>query len=370
MITVRPHARLLGILWSILLAFVLLSIMIYGYIHFQAGVSGLEPVRVAESRSEDIVLAFSAVNPSYVAGDTGSFHIDVVNLHTTPLRRIDFNLKVTALTILGLRVMEINESSTRTFKHGVRETIPINRTIPFITPSGFYLLELKARPERLPAQPPLKLTIYIGMSNYLLVLLVLMAFASGFRLSLIIFYDRLRMIGEAAANPTVRKAAIQLISLEDQIEITGGQLISAIKNFSTGQRFIFSGICILISAALTLTVGFEGLAEELAIVTYFCLVLGVVNLIWEYRKEVKPLKFRLPYPLRLPLSLAILTLLIYFSSSSLSPIFLIASLVVTVGVAVKPILGRRLAEGVKRELGGVEKVVVEEFKDKSERARS
>ncbi|MEM3381219.1 MAG: hypothetical protein QXQ11_03565 [Candidatus Bathyarchaeia archaeon] len=67
----------------------------------------------------------------------------------------------------------------------------------------------------------------------------------------------------------------------------------------TGQRFIFSGICTLISAALTLTVGFEGLAETLVIITYFCLVLGVVNLIWEYRKEVKPLKFRLPYRLRL-----------------------------------------------------------------------
>ncbi|MBS7650742.1 MAG: hypothetical protein QXN62_07110 [Candidatus Bathyarchaeia archaeon] len=88
----------------------------------------------------------------------------------------------------------------------------------------------------------------------------------------------------------------------------------------TGQRFIFSGICTLISAALTLTVGFEVLAETLVIITYFCLVLGVVNLICEYRKEVKP-KFRLPYPLRLPLSLTILTLLIYFSSS-LSPIFL------------------------------------------------
>ncbi|MBS7628705.1 hypothetical protein KEJ23_01835 [Candidatus Bathyarchaeota archaeon] len=337
----RPHAKYSAILCCLLLIPMLTATIIYIYLHLHAGVPGLEPVTVAESRSEDIILAFSAVNPSYVAGETGSFHIDVVNLHTTPLRRIDFNLKVTALTIFGLRVMEVNESSTRTFKHGVRETITINRTIPFITPSGFYLLELKGKPERLPSQPTLKLTIYIGMSNYLLGLLIFLIFTSGFRLSLIMLYDRLKTIGEAAANPILRKVAIQLLSLEDLVEDAEGQLISAIKNFSTGQRFIFSGICILISAALTLTVGLEGLAEQLAIITYFCLVLGVANLIWEYRKEVKPLKFRLPYPLRLPLSLAILTLLIYFSSSSLSPTFLMASSIVTITVALNPYIKKR-----------------------------
>lgn len=337
----RPHTKYSAILYCLLLIFMLLATMIYIYLHFQAGFSGLEAVTLAESRSEDIILAFSAVNPTYTAGDTGSFHIDVVNLHPTPIKRIDFNLKVKVLTMGGLRVMEVNESSTRTFRFGVRETITINKTIPFITPSGFYLLELTAQPERMPTQPSLRIVIYIGMSNYILGLLILLVFASGFRLSLIIFYDRLRMIVETAANPKVRAAATQLLSIENQMEDIEEQLLSAIKNFSTGQRFIFSGICILMSAALTLTVGFEGLAEQLAIVTYFCLVLGVVNLIWEYRREVKPPKFRLPYPLRLPLSLTTLTLLIYFSLSSLSPIFLVTSILVTIAVTVNPYIRSR-----------------------------
>jgi hypothetical protein len=343
---VRFHARLLGILWSTLLVFALLSITIYGYAHHQARVSGLEAVPVAASRSEDIVLAFSAVNPSYIAGDTGSFNIDVVNLHPTPIKRIDFNLKVKVLTMGGLRVMEVNESSTRTFMHGVRETININRTIPFITPSGFYLLELRARPEKLAAPPPLELTIYIRMSSYMLGLLLLLASVSGFGLGLNIFYEDL--LDLYASSPKLRRWLSPLIMLEDWIESSRAQLFSAVRSFSTGQRFIFSGICILMSAALTLAAGLQDLAEQLAIVTYFCLVLGVVNLIWEYRREVKPPKFRLPYPLRLPISLTILTLLIYSSLSSLSPIFLIASLLVTVGVTFRPVLRGKFSKVSRR----------------------
>ncbi len=56
---------------------------------------------------------------------------------------------------------------------------------------------------------------------------------------------------------------------------------------SVGQRFVFLAILFLILAAFILAGGAENFANHMAIITYFCLVVGVLNLLIEETKLVK-----------------------------------------------------------------------------------
>ncbi len=58
-----------------------------------------------------------------------------------------------------------------------------------------------------------------------------------------------------------------------------------LRGLSIGQRFVYVAIVLLILAAVVLSVYGEGLANAIAIVSYYFLTLGVINLLFEYRSE-------------------------------------------------------------------------------------
>jgi len=96
---------------------------------------------------------------------------------------------------------------------------------------------------------------------------------------------------------------------------------------------VFTGICVLIAAALALSLGLEQFANQLAILTYFALVIGVGNFIYE-NLEVKWLaKFKSRILSRAFLSLFIFNLLIYLSNMPIIFMVLIfASLIILINL--------------------------------------
>jgi len=92
------------------------------------------------------------------------------------------------------------------------------------------------------------------------------------------------------------------------------KVFKPVISLSLGQKFVLVAIILLISAAIVLASGNETDANRIAILTYYSLVLGVLNLLFEY--IVNPEENQSdPHPdLRAAISLAVLGILMYFTS--------------------------------------------------------
>jgi hypothetical protein len=301
----------------------------------------IETRAIGHSQSEDLAISCVAVNTSYVAGEKAVFYFEVVNLGNRTIRRIDYTLRVATLSLLGLQILETSEYSTRTYMKGVTERLVVERALPTITPSGFYALQIIAKPEGLDPLEPCELVIYVSNSKYLMGFLASFLLLSGSICGLLTVSAYVRRVGVESVGPSLRSVASALLSLDFSVEHAENRSIEVLQGFSIGQRFVFSAICSLLLAGFSLALRLQGLADQLAILTYFALVVGVGNLFWENFREARPPRFKLPFPLRFTLSLLLLTLLLYLSLPAVSTVFVVVSGAITAAVAVDSVFGLR-----------------------------
>jgi hypothetical protein len=316
---------------------------VYASFYVQASLSSVRAKPSSTVSFEGVTLTFSSAKPFYAAGEKAVFYIDVLNLRDQPIYRIDFSLKVKALSFFGLQVMKINDYSTRTFNPGKPERITIERVMPIATPPGFFALELEAKPESMNSLPSATIIIYVKSSKTVFIapltasifsmvafcFSIFIAYTSledlkrslpsrkfkvGFRLGRFMLSAGIKL--PALKDSTIRNLGILMLLIEDKIYAT-------ISAFSIGQKFVFTGICVLIAAAFALSLGLEQFANQLAILTYFALVIGVGNLIYENLEVKRLAKFKSRIPSRIFLSLFIFNLLIYLSNM---PIMFMASI--------------------------------------------
>jgi len=259
--------NLIRLFFLLVLLASLALILVFAFSWSQAVLLSVKEKASETVYSEDITLVFSSSKPYYTLGETAVFYIDILNLREFPISKVDFSLKVKALSLFGLNIISIEDYSTRTFKPGKLERIIVERSLPAFIPPGFFTLELSARPSILKSPPKASITICL--------------------------------------KPSTSSMTTPLTVLIFSCAI------------SIGQKFVFLGICVLMIAALQLIFALETFANDLAALAYFSLTIGAINLIWETSKRKTTfLKFHLPT--RLILSLTILGLLTYVSNMILA----------------------------------------------------
>ncbi|MGQ9544031.1 MAG: hypothetical protein ACUVTM_08160 [Candidatus Bathyarchaeia archaeon] len=306
---------------------------IYTFSYVQYVLPGVRVAASSTVSSQGLTLSFSSDKPSYKAGERAIFYIDVLNLRDNMIRRIDFSLKVKALSLLGFQALEIEDYSTRNFNPGRPERIVVERNIPMIAPPGFFTLNLEAKPASLKPLPTATITIHIEPSTISFIAHLTVSILSGVAFCSSIFMAHTSV--EALRTPLPKRrvrinsqfgkftfsAGVELPVLRDPkvrelgilMFLIDAKIRGTIGAFSIGQKFVFSGIWILMATALTFSAGLEQVAEQLAILAYFTLVIGVGNLMWENLK-VKHLSELKSPALRSILSLLTFNGLIYLSA--------------------------------------------------------
>jgi len=308
-------------------------ILVFTFSWFQALSSSVEEKASATVYCEDIILVFSSSKPSYTLGETAIFHIDILNLQEFSISRVDFSLNVKALCLFGLNVLSIEDYSTRTFKPGKLERIIVERSLPAFIPPGFFTLELSARPSILKAPPKASITICVKPSTSSTITpLTALVFSS-------VIYTLLTLgahvdVSKLPESPALRRLALFAYLSNVRSEEVDEAFKKTFINFSIGQKFVFLGISALIMAAFPLIVGPEGFANDLAILAYFSLTIGIVNLLWETSKH-KTTNLKLHPSIRLILSLSILGLLTYFSNMILATVIFGFTLYMAIYVKLK-----------------------------------
>jgi len=265
---------------------------------FQASSPDLNVKTSTIIEDNNMFLSFSSSRPFYDTGQKASFFIDVVNRQDQVIRRIDYTLSVKYLGIEVFRMEESSEREGRGYRPGVWERLSMEKSLPELIPPGLYALEFFARPVGMDATGPATIVIYVRPSPSLLQSSVFAVIVSGVLLTLSL----------TAGAPLMRRIDEETIRL--------------ITNFSIGQKFAFSGICLLMLAAFMLMGGLEMFANEFATLTYFSLVIGVLNLFWDSISESRPRLLRTfprtPFSSRTLISLLAFGILIYLSRPAIS----------------------------------------------------
>ena len=218
-------------------------------------------------------------------GETSTFYFDITNKDYGIANKTDMDLKV---IYYGNIVYTKSEASIREYKQGEKVVITTKQQLPLVTPPGEYLMEFGFKPdntgeEHTPTQ--LRYKVYVQPSFYQLLLSFLGVLIFGYSF----FYSKKV---EIATNSSISR------------------LRKNYKHFTVGQRFLFIGICTIMITALLLMLGMESLANEVAIVAYYLLVIGVANNLLEYSKIEKE-------EVRYVLSLCVLSALIFLSNSGI-----------------------------------------------------
>jgi hypothetical protein len=229
----------------------------------------------------------------------------------------------------------MDDYSTRTFIPGNLERIIVERNLPELTPPGFYTLELTTKPSIMKASPKASITIFVRPSTFVII--------SFFTVLLLLIDCNILLSSPVLQSPAFRKLAlfahsinIILIALRRLIlsvtSISQGVLSPAFRklalfarSISIGQKFVFLGICILTITSVALALGLERFAINSAIFFYFCLIIGVTNLLWEALRY-KITSLNLHPSLRMILSLAMLGLLTYSLNEILATVILASAL--------------------------------------------
>jgi len=275
-------------------------------------------------------LSFSSSNAFYKAGEKASFYIDVVNRRDETIERMDYTVKVRALWYLGIEVFRTEESSKRKgqgYRPGVWERLYIERSLPELVPPGLYALELVAKPVGMDATAPATITIYVRPSSSLLQSSILAVIISGIALALSLTAPITRCAMQLKGRLEFLKAPIMGIATyvtSARAQRIEAETMRSIASFSIGQKFVFSGICLLMLAAFMLIGGLEAYANEIAILTYLSLVIGVSNLIWdnilESRVKLSKISRKAPSYSRIFISLLAFGILIDLSRPAISNI--------------------------------------------------
>lgn len=194
-------------------------------------------------------------------GEVSTFYFEIINKESRIANRMDINLKV---VYYGNIVYERSESSIRDYKQGEKVVITTERQLPLTTPPGEYVMRFQFKPDNINQNYTAQLNykIYVQPSFYQLLFSFLGVLIFGY--SFLYF---------------------------KKVEISVNSLISLLrkeyKHFTVGQRFLFLGICAIIMTALFLMLGAESLANQVAIVAYYLLTIGVANNLLEYLKIEK-----------------------------------------------------------------------------------
>lgn len=190
------------------------------------------------------------LNKTYKPGEAIRVDFFITNKQSRVVSEIDIRLDV---YYLGKKVFTYSHPSWREYTKGREVHIYYETNLPAITLPGTYTLKFYFSPEgQKPKSGETVIEVVPTESWYATVALIFLAF---FTLALIITVHRER-IGEFYFN------------------------------LSIGQRFVLLAIIFLIGAALLLAGGAESFANNLAVITYFCLVVGVANLLFEETEVV------------------------------------------------------------------------------------
>jgi len=318
----------------LVLVFSLAFILIYVSSYCLALSSSLHE-RVSETvYGEDMVIIFSSLKRSYIPGERAIFYIDVLNIREFPIFRVNFSLNVKASSLFGLDVYSTEGYSTRAFMPGKFERMQtlskdaVEVSLPAFLPPGFYTLELSAKPQILKSPPKVALVIYVEPSTSAIAAPLTTLVFSGTLYIMLTLGARVDA-GKLSKNPAARKLALFSYSINIKSQEVAMALKRTFINFSIGQKFVFLGICFLITATLPLILRFEGPANDLAILAYFSLMIGVINLLWESSKP-RIINLQLHPSVRLMLSLINLGLLTYLSNKILGTMILVFTLYIAI----------------------------------------
>jgi len=307
-----------------------LTLLISG---FQARSLNLNIKTSAIIEDNNMFLSFSSSSGFYDAGQKASFHIDVVNRRNETIQRIDYTVRVRALWYLDIEVFRMEGNSEREgrgYRPGVWERLSIEKSLPGLIPPGLYALELVAKPVGMDPTAPATIIIYVRPSSSHLQFSMLAVIVSGVALGVSLtgglitkWATQLKGRLESLRAP-IMGIVTHLTSARAELQRIEAETIRLIASFSIGQKFVFSGICLLMLAAFMLIGGLEAFANEIATLTYFSLVIGVLNLIWDNISEsrVKLLKTlqKSPSYSRTLISLLAFSILVYLSRPTVSNI--------------------------------------------------
>ena len=335
--------RIINMLLLAILLGSLASILVYVSSYYLSLFSNLfSDVREKPSETvygEDLTVIFSSLEPSYMPGETATFHIDVANQREFSIYQVNFSLTVKSISFLEAPVHSMEGSSTKVFlpeKFERMRTYPaeaVEVRLPEFIPPGYYVLELQAEPSGLEAPPKAFIIIYVKASTSIFATLLSASFFSVGVYGLLDFGAHVDL-SNLPKNFFLRRLALFSYSLNVKALNAEVAFERTFNNFSIGQKFIFLAICSLIMTLLPLMLRFETFANDLAILTYFSLVIGVVNLSWENFKT-KTVDLKLHPSSRLVLSLIALGLLAYLSNRILGTLIFALTSYVLIQVVVK-----------------------------------
>jgi hypothetical protein len=309
-----PHHLIRIIVAAIALISIALLVP-YALSYLGASFSSQREIPSQTVRNERIVVAFSSERGSYVPGENATFYISILNRQQVPIRRVDFSLSVRASSLFGVEVTSASDHSDRTFEPGRLETIVVKRYLPSFLPPGFYTLRLSAK--ALGSEPPLQADIVV----YLMPSIAVWGPPLAGLLAGVGLYVVMAMGARTRAGVTPRYVVLRNVRLlGSRIDATDERfsswVIGVYASFSVGQKLVFFGICVLMSTLIPLTAYLESYANDLAVVAFLLLAVGVTNLVLEMR--VKPADIGFRGAARMMLSLTVVGILTYSSNKILA----------------------------------------------------
>lgn len=338
---------------SRLIKIFLMAIILLSFLYLVLGIYAMssevgEEDTTDRVESSSMAMVLNSRKAVYHPGEGADFVIRITTKE--PMERIDFSLAVNP-AFLGLQVFGTKAYSDRGFEPGKTESFdfprrysPINK-FPAITPPGVYELEFTALPEgKAGGSATTTISLAVMPNPYLFYLsLALAALCLGIYIHLFkgsrvvpliivggvsggVLYMVLKALLTYPVVLPLLLAAL-LYTYNQKISFEGISLTRAseylslgaehISNFSIAQQFVFAAICLLFLTAITLSAGLETMANSVAILAYYSLVIGVFNSLWEYisKTEEKEAVYRVP--LRVTLSLTAFVFLVHFSIAEL-----------------------------------------------------
>jgi hypothetical protein len=334
---------------------------------------------------DDIAITFLSTSPLYHSGENLDFQIHVDNQGAEFIFNIDFLINVRSLSIFDVKIFTKEHYSDRGFEGNSIDIIEIGSrghmdvTLPSVTPSGIYELELVATPENRGTLPPAKVKMFViqspgyiylyffGMFLFFVLYEIQIAYGDVIRLKTtevtgamqkdkIAYYALMEQEKKETEN-IIRKpfyfflpikfilyeAVEKALPLINELQEIDRKLKASCVDFSIGQKFVFGGICLLVSTAVVLSAGLSMFAEKFAILAYCSLVIGIFNILFEDFQESRDSKtsINVNLPLRVYLSLLIFIFLIIFSISEFGITMALASIVALIVISYYLILGEK-----------------------------
>ena len=169
---------------SIILLGSFILILVHLSSYYLALFSGVREKPSETVYGEDMTVIFSSLEPSYMPGETATFHIDVANQREFSIYQVNFSLTVKSISFLEAPVYSMEGSSTRIFlpeKFERMRTYPaeaVEVRLPEFIPPGYYVLELQAEPSGLEAPPKAFIIIYVKASTSIFATLLSASFFS------------------------------------------------------------------------------------------------------------------------------------------------------------------------------------------------